>query len=182
MPHCPPHALIALLLAGGASLLAAPATAQVGGILDLNFIVPSEAGLSGLNPTGSDIYYMRRAVDALAQGDFKRSLAILRPYRLGASSKDLLLAGLAHSGLGDYAAARKNLERALQKRRNFIPAQVALGVLEARHGDRASAVKLLQALTSRRDACVGICSQQAELTSGVDRIHAALQARALPET
>lgn len=164
-------------------MLAAPATAQVGRFPENlyfdNFIRPSEAGQ---NPTGSDVYYMRRAVDALAQGDFKRSLAILRPYRLGASSDALLLAGLARSGLGDHAAARKDLERALQRRRNFIPAQVALGVLEASHGDKTIAVKLLQGLTSRRDACGGRCSQQAELTSGVDRIHAALQARALPET
>ncbi|MBX9885438.1 MAG: hypothetical protein K2X68_10750 [Novosphingobium sp.] len=181
MFHRPAQALIATLLAGTAAPFAAPAAAQIGGVqqqqLENGFLTATTAQLSAQNLTGAEIY-IRRAVDALSEGDFKRSLAILRPYRLTASYTDMLISGLAHKGLGDYAAARKDYEGALHKRRNYLAAQIALAELEAGHGDRVAAQKLLQDLTARRDACAGTCPDQAELASGVDRVNAAMLAPA----
>lgn len=174
------HHGIGGLLAIVASAVALPAVAQIGGIqqqqLENGFLREQNYRTIGRDFTDTEIY-IRRAVDALSAGDFKRSLAILRPYRMGATYTDLLISGLAHAGLGHYDAARKDYKGALRKRRNFIAAQAALGELEASHGDKNAALKVLQELTARRDACSGSCPDQPELSGGVDRINAALQAR-----
>ena len=53
--------------------------------------------------------FTARASDALAANDYAKALAILRPYRSEASLSYYYLSGRANEGLGDYAAARKNL-------------------------------------------------------------------------
>ncbi|WP_292932824.1 hypothetical protein [Novosphingobium sp. PASSN1] len=165
--------LFAVLLGAG---LAAPLAAQVGTIqqqqLESCFLGDQNSRLVGQHLSGE--IYTNRAVAALEAGDFKRSLAILRPYRMTASITDLLISGMAHAGLAEYSAARKDYEGALHKRRNFTAAQIALAELEAGHGDKAVALKLLQDLTARRDACHGTCADAAELGSGIDRINAVL--------
>jgi len=170
--------LVAAALSAPASLLA-----QVSPIaesqLSRGYLGDQNSRLSGQNLAGADVY-VRRAVDALSEGDFKRSLAIMRPYKMNATYTDLYITGLAHSGLGDYAAARKAYEGALHKRRNFLAAQIALAELEAGHGDKAAAITLQQELTARRDSCAGKCPDQTELANGVDRVTAALQARSVP--
>lgn len=162
---------------GTAVLLAAPLTAQVGTVqqhqLESGFLGDQNSRLVGQHLSGEA--YTNRAVAALEEGDYKRSLAILRPYRMTASITDLVVSGMAHAGLSEYAAARKDYESALHKRRNFTAAQIALGELEAGHGDRAVALKLLQDITARRDACKGTCADAVELGSGIDRINAAMQ-------
>ncbi len=119
--------------------------------------------------------FTARASDALAANDYAKALAILRPYRSEASLSYYYLSGRANEGLGDYAAARKNFTVALKKRRTFTAAQVALALLEARHGDKGVATGLLQELTTRRSECAGKCSGSAELTSGIAKVEAALK-------
>lgn len=181
LPFC--RAIVAAAALGCIPLLAAPLAAQVGGIqqqqYESGFLAQQNSALGGQNLTGAEIY-IRNAVDALETGDYKRSLAILRPYRMTATYTDLLISGLAHSGLGDYASARSDYQGALRKRRNYLPAQVALGELEASHGDKAAALKVLEELTARRDACHAICAEAAELGSGIDRINAALLVPSAP--
>ncbi len=173
------HALVTAV----AFCAAAPLAAQVGGIqqqqYESGFLAQQNAALSAQNLTGAEIY-IRHAVDALESGDYKRTLAILRPYRMNATFTDMLISGLAHSGLGDYAAARSDYQGALHKRRNYLAAQVALGELEAGHGDKAAALKVLEDLTARRDACHATCAEATELGSGIDRINAALLQPAAP--
>lgn len=162
---------------GAGALLAAPLAAQVGTVqqrqLESGFLGDQNSRLVGQHLAGEA--YTDRAIAALEQGDYKRSLAILRPYRMTASMTDLLVSGMAYAGLAEYAAARKDYEGALHKRRTYIAAQIALAELEAGHGEKAVALKLLEDITARRDACKGTCADAAELGSGIDRINAALQ-------
>ncbi|MCW1401215.1 hypothetical protein OKA06_02280 [Novosphingobium sp. MW5] len=124
----------------------------------------------------NDTHYLVRANQALGAGDFNKTLSILRLNRATATHFDALLAGQAHAGLGDYAAARKDFRVALRKQRNFVSAYQALGEMEAQHGDLAAAQTLLAELSTRRDAC-GTCSSRADIDTAIARIEAAIKSR-----
>lgn len=124
----------------------------------------------------TDAHYLVRVNQALSSGNFTKTLAILRLNRATATHFDALLAGQAHTGLGDYAAARKDFRLALRKQRNFVSAYQALGEMEAQHGDLSAAQTLLAELTARRDAC-GSCSSRGDIDTAIGRIEAAIKSR-----
>jgi lipopolysaccharide biosynthesis regulator YciM len=76
-----------------------------------------------------------------------------------------------------YAAARKNLTTAIRKNKNFIGAHLALGLLEAEHGDKTAAIGILNGLKARQADCAGRCRDSAALDIAVNSIGAALKAR-----
>ena len=125
----------------------------------------------------SDASYISRASAALDQQDYARALAILRPYRRSHDLAYYLLSGLAHQGQGDYAAARKDLTEAIRRRKSFIGAHFALGLMEAEHGDRLEAKKILEYLKAQQSQCAGKCRDAGELDAAIETIEAALRAR-----
>ncbi|MFM6932971.1 MAG: tetratricopeptide repeat protein [Novosphingobium sp.] len=170
---------LAGLAAGMALIGGASAIAQVAGVseaqLDKGFL--GEQNVRNTNPGSPDsAHYLVRANQAVSTGEFNKALAILRLNRATATHFDALLAGQAHAGLGDYAAARKDYRLALRKQRNFISAHQALGEMEARYGDKAAAQDVLTELATRRDAC-GSCSSRGEFEASIGRVEAALKAR-----
>lgn len=133
--------------------------------------------LSGSQDASPEAPFPERAAAAIMHKDYGRALAILRPHRLTDPLVYHYLAGLAHEGRADYPAARKEFAEALKKRKNFTAAQVALGMVEAEHGDKASAISILRELIARQETCAGACADSAQLLNGVLHIQAALKAR-----
>ncbi len=167
------------LAAAGTLLCSSAALAQVAGVseaqLDKGFL--GEQNVRNTYPgSPNDAHYLVRADRAVSSGDYTKALAILRLNRAAATHIDALLAGQAHAGLGDYAAARKDYRLALRKQRNFTSAHQALGEMEARFGDKSVAQEILTELAARRDAC-GKCSIRGEFDSAIGRIEAALKTR-----
>ena len=168
---------IKLMFAASTATFGFVAAAQVQPIpqqqLEKGFLGDQNARLSSQDaPT--DAHYTIRAAAALSRNDFARALAILRPYRLSQDFEYHYLSGRAHEGLGDFAAARKELGTALKRRKNHIPAQLALGLLEARHGEPGQAARVLASLKQRQAECGGECRDAAELAAAVGAIEAAL--------
>lgn len=126
-------------------------------------------------PSGSD--YVARALAAIEQKDYTRALGILRPHRRSHDLAYYFLAGRAHSGLGNFPAARQNLTEAIRREQSFIGAHFALGLLEAEHGDRAAATKVLDDLKAKQAKCADKCRSAADLGAAIASIEAALRAR-----
>ena len=171
------NSMKALLLAMIATL-GTVAGAQVQPIpeqqLNNGFLGEQNVRLSDQGPPPVDSY-AARAVTALDRKDYTRALGILRPYRRSHDVAYHFLAGQAYEGLGDYSAARRELSEAIRRRRTFTAAQLALGLIEAQHGDRTTASSILADLTARRDKCAGKCSSAVELASAVSSLEAALR-------
>ena len=142
--------------------------------LTKGFLGEQNVRLSDQGPPPVDSY-AARAVAALDRKDYTRALGILRPYRRSHDVAYHYLAGQAYEGLGDYAAARRELSEAVRRGRTFIGAPLALGLIEAQHGDRVTASTILVDLTARRDKCAGKCSDAAELAAAVSSLEAALR-------
>lgn len=171
---------IKLIFAVGAMMFGFVAAAQVQPIpqqqLDNGFLGEQNQRLSSQDaPT--DAHYTIRAAAALARNDFARALAILRPYRLSQDVEYFYLTGRAHEGLGDFAAARKEFNATLRKSKNHLPAQLALGLLEARHGEPGEAARALVLLKQRQSDCGGQCRDAAQLAAAIGAIEAALAGR-----
>jgi tetratricopeptide (TPR) repeat protein len=126
-------------------------------------------------PSGSD--YVARALAAIEQKDYTRALGILRPYRRSRELAYYFLAGRAHTGLGNFAEARQNLTEAIRREQSFIGAHFALGLLEAEHGDRAAATKVLDDLKAKQTKCADKCRDAADLGAAIGTIEAALRKR-----
>lgn len=158
---------------------AGPSLAQVAGVseaqLDKGFL--GEQNVRNTFPgSPEDAHYLVRADRAVGAGQYAKALAILRLNRATAGHVDAFLAGQAHVGLGDYAAARKDYRLAMRKQRNSAAAHLALGEMEARFGEKAVAQQVLAELTTRRDAC-NDCSDRAALDAGISRIETILAVR-----
>lgn len=168
------------LLAATAMLLGPAAAAQVQPIpqqqLEKGFLGEQNARLSSQDAP-SDAPYTVRAAAALAQQDYARALAILRPYRLSQEVEYHYLAGRAHQGLGNLGAARKELAIAIKKRKNYLAAQLALGLLEAEQGDAGKASQIVAGLKDRQTGCAGKCREAAELDAAINAIDAALRGK-----
>lgn len=144
--------------------------------LTKGFLGEQNVRLSDQGPPPVDSY-AARAVAALDRKDYTRALGILRPYRRSHDVAYHYLAGQAYEGLGDYPAARRELAEAARRGRTAIGPQLALGLIEAQHGDRAVASAILASLTDRRDKCAAKCSSAAQLSSAVASIEEALRTR-----
>lgn len=123
----------------------------------------------------SDASFATRAAAALAERDYSRALAILRPYRRDRSIVYFFLAGQAHQGLGDYDAARRDYSEAVRQDRAFVGAQLALGLLEIEYGERTSAEAVLTSLTRLRERCAESCSSAADLANAISIMTSALR-------
>jgi hypothetical protein len=167
------------LVVASALLWGSAAMAQLAGVseaqLDKGFL--GEQNVRNTDPgSATDAHYLIRANKAVSSGDFNKALAILRLNRATATHVDAFLAGQAHVGLGDYAAARKDYRLAMRKQRNSSGAHLALGEMEARFGEKTGAEQVLAELTARREACKN-CSDRAALDAGISRIEAILASR-----
>lgn len=145
--------------------------------LEKGFLGDQNARLTASQGNPSEASFQLRAIDAMSRADYARALSILRPYRLSDPLAYRWLAGQAYLGQGNYAAARKEFAAALKVRKNFTSAQVALGLVEAQHGDKPAARAILQDLIARRGNCAATCKDSAELANGIVTIQTALQAR-----
>ena len=125
----------------------------------------------------SDASYAARAASALAKKDYAGALAILRPYKRSHDLAYYFLAGQAYQGLGDTAAARKAFTEALRRRKTFLAASYALGMLEAELGDPAAAIAILNDLSTRKAKCGESCQEASLLSTAIAEIEAALRAR-----
>ncbi|MFM5953137.1 MAG: CDC27 family protein [Novosphingobium sp.] len=121
--------------------------------------------------------YVAQATAAINQGQYRRALGILRPYRRSNELAYHYLAGRAYVGIGDYAAARAELTAATRKDRSFIGAPLALGLMEAEHGEEADALKILDDLKARQARCAGRCREASDLDIAVSAIEAAIHVR-----
>ncbi len=168
------------MAAGIALICGSPAVGQVAGVseaqLDKGFL--GEQNVRNTYPgSPEDAHYLVRADRAIVAGQYAKALAILRLNRATAGHVDAFLAGQAHVGLGDYAAARKDYQMSMRKQRNSAAAQLALGEMEARFGEKPVAQQALADLIARRTACAGKCSDSAALDAGISRIEAVLASR-----
>lgn len=145
--------------------------------LDKGYLGDQNARLTASQGNPSEASFQVRAIDAIARKDYARALSILRPYRMSDPLAYRWLAGQAYLGQGNYAAARKEFAAAVKARKNFTSAQVALGMVEAQHGDKPAARAIVQNLTARRNDCAVTCKDNAELANGIVTIEAALKAR-----
>lgn len=164
----------------GVALVGTAAAAQIQPVpeqqLANGFLGERNNQLVGHDPAPNETY-ADQAMRAINRKEYKRALDILKPYRLANDPAYFYLAGRAQEGLGDYAAARKNLTTAIKKNKNFIGAHLALGLLEAEHGDKAAAIQVLDGLKTRQAQCAGLCKDAAGLSSSIAMIEAALKLR-----
>ena len=115
-----------------------------------------------------------RASAAIGEGNFKKALGILNAYSMPLNPAYRYLSGVASEELGDFNGARKHYQTATRQKRNFIQAEAALGVMEAKHGDRKAAQALLERLKTQRQACRSRCADQFAIERGVAALTAAL--------
>ena len=164
----------------GAALLSTVVGAQIQPIpqqqLESGFLSDRNAQLTSQDAPPNDSY-TQQATAAINLQDYKRALAILRPYRLSHDPAYHYLAGRAYEGLGDYAAARRELSGAIRVRKTFIGAHLALGLMEAEHGDKMAASRILEDLKTQQAKCAGRCRESTNLSVAVDMIESALRAR-----
>ncbi|MEY4952670.1 MAG: hypothetical protein RL299_1094 [Pseudomonadota bacterium] len=164
----------------GVALVGTAAVAQIQPIpeqqLANGFLGERNAQMTEHNPAPNETF-ADQAMRAINRKDYKRALDILRPHRLANDPAYFYLTGRAQEGLGDYSGARKNLNTAIKKNKHFIGAYLALGLLEAEHGDKAAAIKVLDGLKARQAACAGQCKDAAGLSSSIGMIEAALKLR-----
>jgi tetratricopeptide (TPR) repeat protein len=164
----------------GAALVGTASIAQIQPIpeqqLANGFLGDRNAKLTEHDPVPNETF-ADQAMRAINLKQYKRALDILKPHRLANDPAYFYLAGRAQEGLGDYAAARKNLTVAVKKNKNFIGAHLALGLLGAEHGDKAAAIKVLDGLKVRQAQCAGLCKDAAGLSSSIAMIEAALKLR-----
>jgi tetratricopeptide (TPR) repeat protein len=165
---------VGLALSGSAAVGQANPTSEQQ--LANGFLGERNAQMVGHDPAPNETY-ADQAMRAINLKQYKRALDILKPHRLANDPAYFYLAGRAQEGLGDYTAARKNLTTAIRKNKNFIGAHLALGLLEAEHGDKAAATKVLDGLKARQAQCAGLCKDAAGLSSSIAMIEAALKLR-----
>ena len=165
----------------GAALMSAVVGAQTQPVpqqqLESGFLRDQNAQLTSQDAAPNDSY-TQQANAAIARQDYRGALAVLRPYRLSHDPAYHYLAGRAYEGLGDSAAARKELSAAIRLRKTFIGAHLALGLMEAEHGDKMAASKILEDLKAQQAKCAGRCRESTDLSEAVDMIESALRARA----
>ena len=121
--------------------------------------------------------YADEAAAAIERREYRRALDLLKPYRYSGDVAYYYLAGRAHIGLGDFAAARKELATASRKDKNFLGATLSLGMMEAEYGDKAAAARVLEDLKARQAVCAGLCKDAAGLNSSIESIETALKNR-----
>jgi tetratricopeptide (TPR) repeat protein len=166
--------LIAMIAAAGV-----PAGAQVSPVaeaqLDKGFLGDQNSRLSDQGQPPADSY-AGRAVAALDRKDYTRALGILRPHRRSHDVAYHYLAGRAYEGLGDYPAARRELAEAVRRGRTAIAPQLAFGLIEAQHGERAIAEEIMANFVKRSDKCAGRCDDALQLLSAIMALEDALRA------
>lgn len=164
----------------GAAIIGTAAGAQIQPIpeqqLANGFLGERNNQLVGHDPAPNETY-ADQAAAAIERRHYRRALDYLKPYRRSGDLAYHYLAGRAYVGLGDYSAARKELTTATRKNKKFLGAQLALGLMEAEHGDKAAAIKILEGLKARQGECAGLCKESASLGSSVTSIESALKLR-----